>query len=175
MELNSIKKLELPDLNPGDTIYYEIIPGFIVPVAIIEIEISFNINDKSYWFNKTSNKEYISCNDENFQFKVITNSDEIKVLTSEITSQGYIFYWIDEFVGNSLEMGCEIYKTLNQAFANSCKINKRLAKRRHKKVEKKRRQQFNWLKFNNKWNRELLEEKKQKLVNLNKKPIYVRK
>lgn len=161
------------ELNAGDKAYYEIIEGFIVPVTILKVEIPFGIESDGYWYYKTQESEYVTYSTHEFKLHVSPIKDiiEIKKRLEACTSKGYTFYWIDEPVGHSIELGYDdgLYKTLDEAFKTAEFTNKRLSHRKHKKIASWRKRHFegiypkepiNWFdKFNE----------------LNKKPIYIKR
>lgn len=168
------------ELNPGDTAYYEIMRGFIVPVKILEVETWFGIGNQSYQYSKNSQEEYITYSSPEFVtsenswgFCTVTDKVKIDELLSKCTSQGFTFYWIDEPVGHSIELGFDgLHKTLDTAFKNASFAKKRETYRRHKKVASWRKESFRWIystqekKNSNEWLNRFNE--------LNKKLIYVK-
>lgn len=167
-----MEELLMPKIKPldiGDTAYYEIIKGFIVPVKILEIDIWFTINNDNHHYSKDSDGQYIDG---------VLTDDALKML-EQASSKSYTFYWIDEFIGHSITLDSDPHErlclTLNEAFKSSFFTSPRRAKRRHKKIADIRRSMIYWLNISRKksgsievpgW-QELLRER-------NKKKIYVK-
>lgn len=175
----------LSELNPGDTAYFFFFhTWFIVPVTILEVEIHFAVNNKSYMYSKNQEDEYICYSSKEFEteenpwgFKYVTDKQEIAELINSCTSQGETFYWLDEPVGHSLTLdGDGLFKSLQEAMNASVTINKRCRKRKYKKVTNLRRKIFKSLsKQNIEAGSGPITDLEEKLKKLNSKKVYCRK
>lgn len=117
-------------VNVGDTLYYPICRGMVIPVEVQEVNNRVKLPGNKYvWHYIEEDKESVFFEDKKEELSIIENG--LVVLQC---------VWIDEITGHALEVGEHVFMTLQEALLSASPVSPRQAKRAHKKVQAARKQ-----------------------------------
>lgn len=128
-----------PEISFDETYYYEIRPGFIVPVRIKEISLSVTLTEEYAKFLEVNKHTWMYV----FPTYIIVGDEKIRhedFDSKNFESFGIQFFWIDEIVGHGITFydNDGLFRNLSDAYKNSRKIDSRQAKRAHRKIQSAR-------------------------------------
>lgn len=138
----------------GQQLYYEYLTGMVIPVTVTRLQNVYQLSDETVdkyklvnstmW--RASDDESITAISENAvteenPYGYITLPDDV-LNDAEHVNQ---FVDIDELIGHSIRVGDELFLTLQEAIDCAYSLNKRRAKRAHKKLQARRKHTANWI------------------------------
>lgn len=115
-----------PYVDPGTNLFMPITlrsGTIVVPVVVTETQDIYSVNNKSYWYSKFidgSEGVYIDDNTKCILSEFLEKYPQAKKVNQ--------FLWVDESVGHAIQLGDEVFLTLNEAL-----LHAKPSKRKHLK------------------------------------------
>lgn len=138
----------------GQVLYYEYLPGLVIPVKVDEIDdIHFASEEIQKKYGLIASTVWVHYTNEGIRCIGYESSTEknkwgFKKISADVINEAPRCkqeLWIDEPVGHAIEIGDGLFPTVEEAlyFADRAKRRKRL--RPHKKIATRRKKFWKWI------------------------------